>query len=827
MTDSFQGGSFDPVDSEDYVAPLQTAYKDINAGMDNYWSQELRNAKYAAIDAGTGMEALANMSDSISGVLKKREEEQRKEDYAKGYMWLYENGLPKIDQDNYKAGVETLKEEGSEINKLRYAHEAQGGDIWTSVEFKKLNKAEQHGAVVAWVESKLDQYNPSTNPELKNATSYEEYKAAESKYRLQLYKSLGDINPALVNEHLFDGQRKKEQAAYNSWYATRETEIKTQEKVEANRNLLSCVKAGADNVHCLNNYVGSYEGLYGGKGAARRAGLEEIKTLAEKGVLKEGQIDDLLDKKYIHADGHETTYREQFEKEVADIEDALIDHATNEQLRKDNQDKLDAIADTDAFLKTLDPNQITENGYRLEAQQKLRDEQERQTLKYRGHSDPYLKTAIDTLSLEKNKIKEYQNKFDIAYRDGNMTSEILKTYPIQIQLQDENKLKAQQGDTVISGAKQFHEMLENMVKKESTMMPGGWDDGAVSLTSYFQARWKKRAVEMIGSLPPEEKHKAGQMAFDELKLEFDTAIKKGSGHKENPFQDVSGNLISPNSYTVEEVIHNAKGIDEAIRKENQYIKLLGGESLTSPRLFFSEQELINMQNESAERGSFVIPEKAKRIAKKFDSINAIDVINLQRKAIGMEPLSSDSLKLFEGLPTESQFLLNYSATSITTARAWGTYGGPITGISDSVAALRPDGKDILKLAETYKIPPGHILAGTELAEELELEGVVLDFTKPINPQLTRDQKRAYARLLYKYGDKEIKINALEDLRFDPRPRWSSKRYKNYNEYRADVLAWKERNTKELNKEEIETYQNKISHLDPKNRNVPNTDELNE
>ena len=58
--------------------------------MDNYWSQELSNYKYAAQDAGKDIQALADMSSSIAGALKKREEDKRKEDYAKGYMWLYE-----------------------------------------------------------------------------------------------------------------------------------------------------------------------------------------------------------------------------------------------------------------------------------------------------------------------------------------------------------------------------------------------------------------------------------------------------------------------------------------------------------------------------------------------------------------------------------------------------------------------------------------------------------------------------------------------------------------------------------------------------------------
>ena len=248
------------------------------------------------------------------------------------------------------------------------------------------------------------------------------------------YKSLGDINPALVNKHLFSGQRKKEQAAYNNWYSVREQEIKKEEIVEANRTLLSCIKAGADDVHCMNKYVGSYEGLHGGKGAARRAGLGEIKSLAEKGILTETQTDFLLDKKYTHDDGHETTYREQFPKEAAEIEDAVDDRAAAEFTRKQNQNKLDAEADKDAFIAEIDPNQITKEGYRLETIQRMIDKQNEQKLKYNGYSAPYLQTAIDSLNRDKNILKKRQLDMDIMAREGNLNSETLKQFPFALQI---------------------------------------------------------------------------------------------------------------------------------------------------------------------------------------------------------------------------------------------------------------------------------------------------------------------------------------------------------------------------------------------------------
>ena len=123
---------------------------------------------------------------------------------------------------------------------------------------------------------------------------------------------------------------------------------------------------------------------------------------------------------------------------------------------------------------------------------------------------------------------------------------------------------------------------------------------------------------------------------------------------------------------------------------------------------------------------------------------------------------------------------------MTSARAWGTVDyTKIEGVEGKgivgVGALRPDKKEIEEVAQKTEIPEGHIMAGTELAEELEQEGVVLDFSKPLYPQLNRSQKRAYMRLRYKYGDKETKQEALNGLLInDPRPTWSSKKYKNYN-----------------------------------------------
>jgi hypothetical protein len=746
MTDSF-----DPVTSRDYVPELVTGYKQINEGMANYWDQEIDNYNYAASFAGDNLKILGEMSETVSGILKQREDKKRQEDFAKGYMWLYENGISNEAMAAYNEATEELYEEGRVVNEMRTDWESRGGDIWNSVEFKKLNKAEQHGAVVAFVESKLQQYSPSTNEAMQNATSYEEYKAAESVARLNLYRQLGDINPALVNKHVFEGQRRKEDAAYNNWYTKREAEIKEQELVDAKKTLTSCAMTSADGVNCIMNYANNYAGLYGGiKGKARREALGHLKDLASSGVLSEAQTDKMLDMEFVHADGHTTTFRQQYPAEANDLEDAVDDYATKKYNREQNERQLNAHNETQEFIKSIPAEKISEKGYSLEIIKQAQALQTQQKMKYNGHSDPYLETMISSLREDENIIKSRKLDAEQAFLDGELNSETLKEYPIMVQLDPQIQKKAKAGDTVIVGGKEYLNDLESMVKKAAKLTAGGYDDGANQLSRYFQAKWQKRAIEIHEALPEGEKHKAGQMAFDEIKADFEFQSKQGASI--SIYQDDRGNFVSPNVTKADELADTSKLIDKAIQKENYYLKSMGVTALDSPRLFFSEQELIDIQNNSATQGILVIPEKAKRIAKKFDNLNAIDVINRQRASLGMEPLTSDSLKAYDGLPTESKFLLNYSATSMTSARAWGTYG-------ENVEALAPKG--ILDTLDNG-LDFGHKMATYETGLLLDDLGIKFDSTDELYKILSDEQKDDYNRFLYKYSGGTDKY-ALKNL----------------------------------------------------------------
>ena len=753
MTDSFQGGTFDPIESEDYVAPLQTGYKQINQGMDNYWASELGSYKSAADTAGQNLQALSELSGTISQVVAKKEEEKREVDFAKGHLWFHENGFDDGEMAAFDAAEGLLDEEGQEINKIRFDAEQNGASIWESLEFKKLNKAQQKGAVVAFVESKAQQYDPSNADELKEATSYEEYKAAEAKLKLNFYKSLGDINPALVYKYANKTVLNKGQTAYNKWNTKRETEIKEQELVDANKGLETCIKSANDGVNCLINYATSHGHLHGGLGAGRRAGLAHAATLVETGVLNEEQVDKMLDQTFTRKDtGKTDTFRNAYTKESNVIEDALIQRSDKEYKLKQAKYRLDAVADTDDFLSSLDPNQITDMGYKKETISQLKQKKIEQQLKFGGNYDPRIDSAIAGLDLDKNTIAKYKDKAMDMFKEGTLNSETLKTLPLEVQLDDDIQKRAKMGDTVIEGVKTYNKNIEGFIKADANLSAQSYDGSNASrLAEHFQAKWRARVVQLMEADPNGEKGDPREIAYRELEQEF--AQDKLRDPEKRLYKDAKNRYTWPGEISVSDT---TAALDSASKRKEldlEYVNKLGLSALDSPRLFFSKQELIDMQNKFATDQKATWSPRVKAIAKLYDGINEIDVVNKQRIALDMEPLESDAWSAYQSLPSDSQFLINHSGTSLSISRAWGTAG-------KEVPEIHKEGKNLLEVAQNFSLDFPSVAAGYEMAEYLD--GELFDVENPLHVT-------EYARAKWKYSG-GTDLAALEALK---RPKFKS------------------------------------------------------
>ena len=754
MTDSFQGGKFDPIESEDYVGALQTQYKQINEGMNNYWNQEVSSYNQAAKVAGKNMEALADISATIGGVLAKREAEKKEVDFAKGHLWFHENGFDDGEMAAFEAAEGTLDEEGQEINKIRFEAEQNGASIWESLEFKKLNKAEQKGAVVAFVESRAQQYDPANADALKEATSYEEYKAAEARMKLDFYKGLGDINPALVYKYANKTILNKGQTAFNKWNTKREKEIKEQEIVDANKGLETCIISGVDNVNCLMNYSKTHGHLHGGLGAGRRAGIAHAATLVEAGVLKEEHVDKMLDQTFTRKDtGKTDTFRNAYPAEANLIEDALIQRSDKEYKLKQAKYRLDAVADTDDFLSGLDPNQITDMGYKKETIAQLKQKKIEQQLKYGGNYDPRIDSAIAGLDLDKNTIAKYKDKAMDMFKEGTLNSETLKTLPLEVQLDDDIQKRAKMGDTVIEGTKIYNGNIEGFIKADAGLSGQAYDGSNASrLSEHFQAKWRARVIELMERDPEGKLGDPREIAYKELEDEFRQDALRPP--EKRLYKDMeTGRYTWPGEISTEDAKEALGSAAKRGELDVEYVNKLGLSALDSPALFFSKQELIDMQNKFATDQKATWSPRVKAIAKLYDGLNEIDIVNKQRIALDMEPLESDAWSAYQSLPSDSQFLINHSGTSLSISRAWGTAG-------KEVPEIHKEGKNLLEVAQNFSLDFPSMAAGYEMAEYLD--GELFDVENPLHVT-------EYARAKWKYSG-GTDLAALEALK---RPKFKS------------------------------------------------------
>jgi hypothetical protein len=119
----------------------------------------------------------------------------------------------------------------------------------------------------------------------------------------------------------------------------------------------------------------------------------------------------------------------------------------------------------------------------------------------------------------------------------------------------------------------------------------------------------------------------------------------------------------------------------------------------------------------------------------------------------MEPLESDAWSAYQSLPSDSQFLINHSGTSLSISRAWGTAG-------KEVPEIHKEGKNLLEVAQNFSLDFPSMAAGYEMAEYLD--GELFDVENPLHVT-------EYARAKWKYSG-GTDLAALEALK---RPKFKS------------------------------------------------------
>ena len=754
MTDSFQGGSFEPEKSEDYVAPLITSYKEINEGMNNYWSQELSNYKNAATDAGKDMMLLANMSGTLGDFFKQKEEEKREEDIAKGYEWYYENGFSNEELNAYREAKAGIVEDGIAIDEAASKWTSGGGDIWTSEEFRKMNPAMRQGAVTAYARSRLAEYNPKGDPRLKGATTYQEYKAAEAVYNREFFRKFKGINPVLLQEEgIYEKQRDLQQDAYSTWTTGREEEIDTQRKQIAQSNFVKCVnsKGGGS---CFIQYVNE-RGPYVQNGPARREAIEIAKNLADSGLMTDNMIKEMKAKndknKFTSfADGKEYYYSDYFAADIVEIEQKKADFENEKYRREKTGLEITHRNQTDGLLKELTPEDgfTFEEGFTQEDLDKFKNLKANQLGS--GNYDGRIDTILKEMSEDKNQLKASKQEALELAKKGLLTKDKLATFPVLVASDGNLQNIAATIDAGNGQGKEHKTLLETFISSELSVGKGTF--GQKQVARWAKAEYAKKVEAYTGKV--DNPH---ELAYQDVLNTLNSAVEANNAGKDHFLRKAPGKWQIETNFGDDFVKVKTENLED-FQEYREQIKTIPNAVSTTPMF---KPTFLESFNETFGSSAGTIPQKAHTIAEIHnamypnDRIDAFEVIQRQRKLVGLEPLTVPAfLKDYRDLdPKEIKKYEQYK-TPNTNVRVNATSG------KENINLIPFNQGDLFKeYAEANGSTFAEFAAAMEILPKLDLDfGVENPFE-----QLDDYEFLEYNKALFKYSggtNKEALANTI-------------------------------------------------------------------
>ena len=754
MTDSFQGGSFEPEKSEDYVAPLITSYKEINEGMNNYWSQELSNYKNAATDAGKDMMLLANMSGTLGDFFKQKEEEKREEDIAKGYEWYYENGFSNEELNAYREAKAGIVEDGIAIDEAASKWTSGGGDIWTSEEFRKMNPAMRQGAVTAYARSRLAEYNPKGDPRLKGATTYQEYKAAEAVYNREFFRKFKGINPVLLQEEgIYEKQRDLQQDAYSTWTTGREEEIDTQRKQIAQSNFVKCVnsKGGGS---CFIQYVNE-RGPFVQNGPARREAIEIAKNLADSGLMTDNMIKEMKAKndknKFTSfADGKEYYYSDYFAADIVEIEQKKADFENEKYRREKTGLEITHRNQTDGLLKELTPEDgfTFEEGFTQEDLDKFKNLKANQLGS--GNYDGRIDTILKEMSEDKNQLKASKQEALELAKKGLLTKDKLATFPVLVASDGNLQNIAATIDAGNGQGKEHKTLLETFISSELSVGKGTF--GQKQVARWAKAEYAKKVEAYTGKV--DNPH---ELAYQDVLNTLNSAVEANNAGKDHFLRKAPGKWQIETNFGDDFVKVKTENLED-FQEYREQIKTIPNAVSTTPMF---KPTFLESFNETFGSSAGTIPQKAHTIAEIHnamypnDRIDAFEVIQRQRKLVGLEPL------------TEPAFLKDYRDLDPKEIKKYEQYKTPNTNVrvnatsgKENINLIPFNQGDLFKeYAEANGSTFAEFAAAMEILPKLDLDfGVENPFE-----QLDDYEFLEYNKALFKYSggtNKEALANTI-------------------------------------------------------------------
>jgi hypothetical protein len=620
MTNSFQGGTFDPIRQEDYVPALEQNIKLQERGMDRYYAQLRENNRIQADMAGQTFQALSQLSSKFGKIVEANQKKQQEADFAQGMTDYYLYGLPKDDSDAFDKAKDDEVNNQAELNKIAVKVEKETGP-WTAERFRKLSPHRQLGVVTAYVSEQSRLYNPLEIDGILDSTDPSDFAAKLNQYRTEKYKQLNGINPAIINKYYFPQQRKIEADLYHKFTSERTKELKAQRLENYHLGFRDSVKAGEAGKGYLD-YIKLSSGDHGGDRAARLQANAIVKREIEAGLLTADDITSIGNAELDHRGKGKTKFKDIFKAEYQDMLDQLDAKIVADYKRKKQLETVEFGNEEDTIIEELGDNFSEDT---VEAQQDVL------IRKYGKRSDK-LDLYKKEFSHEAKVKEDFVKAATKLAEDNQLTSERLQKFPYYVRRQFRDV--AQETDARHTANKLPLKAIEDAVKFKGKTLPNGNSHPSVGLkVSQLQSKY----LNLVESLQIADVKNAEEVAMTKVLTDFE----------KNPEINKLGVYIIDQPKAVQEtaVTANFKKIEI-----DSYLDAMGANALDSPEVFYSTEELIGLAKGYGTNGWTTTP-RVNYIAERL-GVDPLTAMNRMLKAAGLPDIEE----------TESFKALRYGAT---------------------------------------------------------------------------------------------------------------------------------------------------------------------
>jgi len=622
----FQGGTFKPVDTPDYVPALQYNYALINRGDDNRIAALRENDRRQTQIAGQQLKALGELSGSLTKFLVEQEKEKQAKQMAEGIMTYEKEGIFESDKESYEQAEKGIKERNIESTKLAKQHEEQGGDFRTSERFRQLSRYQQWGYVRAWVEDQGGKYTLPDN--INDIQDPAERAELIREHKTEFYKQFKDVNPAILNKHLFPQIRQTEKESERAYQRKTEQLIKQARFDEAENFLISGVLATTDEnperaTQAVVEFVQQNEGLYEGIPKAKQAAVAVLKRLLDNDDIDGETVDLILDTPFEATDGSTQTIRKYWRNQFGGLDNYSQDAAYANVVRDLKDQELAGKENEFGFREWV--------AERLENGETINE----------AHLDVWNQKHVDLTGQESEYIKNFKTAED---REDDEDIETLK------------KLRVNRGYLVEAD-------LDGMsMAVKTTFMPQVQQDAPLAAKNPYEKSANRRIKGYVnraadlGAL--DRNDDSFELAVDNATFDYETlrqeyisnALSPKDAH-DKALQDVKEKFLdednswnqssSQSEYFKEREIPDPK---ESQQRALDGLSVLNEYTSINDKLNYLNSNLLPNTKELLEQGSKYaagngdIPYYYKYLADSIPGLQAWDILDAQLKAAGHEGL---------------------------------------------------------------------------------------------------------------------------------------------------------------------------------------------